>query len=88
MLIQIRILLLLLIKGIGICDHWSIGPSGLYFLHSRPPFFVPSALHGSVLSLLSFWLWLNANPVPDFRCYADLIWIQLAKTMRIRNPGI
>jgi hypothetical protein len=33
-LVQIRILLL--IKVIGICEHWSIGPPGLHCEHPQP----------------------------------------------------
>jgi hypothetical protein len=63
MLIQIRILLLMLIKGIGISTGlWTLQGSILNTLG-------PPRLCFEPVKLLKYDF--NTEPVPDFRCYAD-----------------
>jgi hypothetical protein len=78
---QIRIQILLLIKVIRICAHWSTNPPGLRF--EPPRLFVsvqcPAWIHVEPLKLLNFDF--DADPEPAFHSNSDPG--QLPEIMRI-----
>jgi hypothetical protein len=72
--------ILLLIKVMGICDHWSIEPPGPYFWSPFVSLHGPSRLYFEPLKLLNFIFTADS----DLTFHYNAIWIQLPQ-IKVRH---
>ncbi len=83
----LRIRILILIKVMGICEHWSVDPPGLHFEPPDPHLWASSALLGHVLVFWSLKI-LNFDFEAIWILTVEPIRIQLFSHTRIQFPKV